>query len=528
MVIANRNFRDTTVIPPFATTNYNDSFYTSVLSSAMGIAQPFLLQQGYITMSGVTVSDTSLVYDGVKYPVSQAYNTNRTTGSDGFYISPTQYSYYGISNFKSIWKVESPNIFFDGTNNTFKTRVDCIGYGARVLAAVGGQTSSTNAFLLLANGILNAGISDFAAIGHVPDSYQMATSFATLGTTPISGWEYIAGNVLPADIQTYNLTFNKSLSTYTGVRKGGFSKAKAGDLFCFGDGPKSSASGHTMIMVHYPILLNATNMKSYFPKVTTTSINTLLSKNKVYQVDIFDDCNYRHFNDSRTIDGVGFGSVLVVADTADDAPMGYFFSPSSNLSYTPISTAKTYAICVARYTSPSQLPVILESFTAEGINNSIQIDWQTAQERNISQFILQHSINARVFEDIATMTANSNGANNYQFTDKYPINGVNYYRLQIIDKDGAVSFSKTISFQISINSSLFSIFPNPAKNIVTIRGNHISSVQVVDNLGRLFNSVRLQDATNPAIAVSHLPSGIYHLRIQTIDGKVSEVGFVKE
>ncbi len=527
-VFAESDVRDTTVIPPFATTNYNDSFYTSVLSAATGIGQPFLLQQGYLTMPGVTVIDTSLVYNGIKYPVSQAYNTSRTTNNDGFYISPSQYAYYGITNFKSVWKVESPNIFFDGTNNTFKTRVDCIGYGARVIASVGGQTSSTNAFLLLSNGILNAGICKFAAIGRVPDSYEMATSFATLGTTSIAGWEYISGNVLSTDIQTYNLTLNSALNNYTGIRKGGFSKSQPGDIFCFGDGPKSSASGHTMIMAHNPILLNATSLRYYFPKVTTTSINTLLSKNNVYQVDIFDDCNYRHFNDSRTLNGVGYGSVLIVADTADDAPIGYFFSPSSNLTYTPLSTSKTYAICVARYTNPSPLPVSYESFSAEVISTLIQLKWRTTQEKHTIWFTLQHSTDSKSFEDMGTIMAIGNNQNNYLFTDNHPASGLNYYRLMGTDNNGNKSYSSVININFSLSNDQLSVFPNPAINSIAIKGSHISNIWLLDDNGRIAIEKIFQDATNPSLNLNNLPRGKYYLSIRTKDKKTNTIAVIKE
>ena len=72
------------------------------------------------------------------------------------------------------------------------------------------------------------------------------------------------------------------------------------------------------------------------------------------------------------------------------------------------------------------------------------------------------------------------------------------------------------------------VYPNPAKGSVTISGNHIVSVQVVDNLGKIIKTQTLKDATNPTLSVSGLPVGVYHLRVQTTDGKVSGVGFVKE
>jgi hypothetical protein len=40
--------------------------------------------------------------------------------------------------------------------------------------------------------------------------------------------------------------------------------------------------------------------------------------------------------------------------------------------------------------------------------------------------------------------------------------------------------------------------------------------------------VSLKDATNASLSVNGLPAGVYHLRVQTSDGGVSAVGFVKE
>jgi|GEM_PF-2627327 len=40
--------------------------------------------------------------------------------------------------------------------------------------------------------------------------------------------------------------------------------------------------------------------------------------------------------------------------------------------------------------------------------------------------------------------------------------------------------------------------------------------------------ISLKDATNPTLSVNGLPAGVYLLCIQTMDGNVSGVGFVKE
>ena len=120
------------------------------------------------------------------------------------------------------------------------------------------------------------------------------------------------------------------------------------------------------------------------------------------------------------------------------------------------------------------------------------------------------------------------GANSYSFTDTHPANGINYYRLQSVDRDGSSSFSKVVRAEIVDNRCAIVVYPNPAKSSVTIKGNHIVSVQVIDNMGRVVKVVSLKDATNPVLSVSSLAAGVYHLMIQTTDGEVNSVGMLKE
>ena len=70
------------------------------------------------------------------------------------------------------------------------------------------------------------------------------------------------------------------------------------------------------------------------------------------------------------------------------------------------------------------------------------------------------------------------------------------------------------------------VSPNPAKDLVTVKGSHIASVQVVDNLGRVIETISSKDATNPTLSVRGLSAGAYHLRVQTTDGKVNGANLV--
>jgi len=89
-------------------------------------------------------------------------------------------------------------------------------------------------------------------------------------------------------------------------------------------------------------------------------------------------------------------------------------------------------------------------------------------------------------------------------------------------------YSLVFSKPLSIINSQLSIYPNPARDVVTVKGSHIASVQVIDNLGRVVKVITSKDALNPTVSVKGLPAGVYHLLVQTTDGKVSSIGMVKE
>jgi len=189
-----------------------------------------------------------------------------------------------------------------------------------------------------------------------------------------------------------------------------------------------------------------------------------------------------------------------------------------------IATDTTQLTLYSDTINVTTLPIKEINIEAKETNGKVLVLWQTATELNTSHFIIQHSTEGTSFTNIGTVKAIGSGANSYSFTDTHPTNGINYYRLESVDKDGAASYSKVVSVQVTVNSNQLTVYPNPSKEAVTIKGNHIVSVQMIDNMGRVVKVVSLKDATNPSLSVSNLPAGVYHLRIQTTDGNVSGVG----
>ena len=223
----------------------------------------------------------------------------------------------------------------------------------------------------------------------------------------------------------------------------------------------------------------------------------------------------------------GTGQGLSVFNNPDTGTITNFPVVNSINNYVYLTYQNAFGrFQIATLDTSKTLPVSILSFTAKPNNKTIQTNWQSSTEQNTNHFIIQHCTDGSSFTDIGTVKAIGSGANGYQFTDNSPTNGINYYRLKSVDKDGSFSYSKVVSVQFTVNSNQLAVFPNPTKDKVTVRGNHIAAVQVVDNMGRVIKTVSFKDASNPVLTLTGIATGIYHLRVQTTDGKVSGANLV--
>jgi hypothetical protein len=233
------------------------------------------------------------------------------------------------------------------------------------------------------------------------------------------------------------------------------------------------------------------------------------------------DSNKANMSVPFTLTKASFDSIVLIAQWANPIVGKHLISV-----HLLDSTLWNFASDSSLITIIEGLPVTISSFNATAQKNTVSTNWHTENELNTSYFNIQHSTDGSSFTSIGTLKAIGSGSNSYQLTDYKPTNGTNYYRLESVDKDGASNYSKVVSCELSVVSKQLIVYPNPAKDNVTISGNHIASVQVIDNMGRVVKIVSLKDATNPSLSVSGLVAGVYHLRIQNTDGNVSGVGFV--
>ena len=171
------------------------------------------------------------------------------------------------------------------------------------------------------------------------------------------------------------------------------------------------------------------------------------------------------------------------------------------------------------------LPIEIISIGATKNVDLSVFNWSTSNELNTSEFIIQHSSDGIFYTNIGNVNSIGFGANNYQFIDKNPINGINYYRLQIVNKDGSSSYSKVVSVNFGVNKS-FSIIPNPARDFATIsfsKSVDKATLAVYDITGKQVMIKSLSGSSSSYILnTQSLKSGLYVIKVNTATGNYNE------
>ena len=132
----------------------------------------------------------------------------------------------------------------------------------------------------------------------------------------------------------------------------------------------------------------------------------------------------------------------------------------------------------------------------------VLLTWQTATELNNDYFEVQRAADGKTWEAIGKVkgAGNSNALLDYNFTDKKPLEGINFYRLLQVDFDRQSEYSPIISINYE-KSSLFNtvevqLYPNPTGGSAElfVRGlvaDKMVSVKVIDVFGRVHDQVQI-------------------------------------
>lgn len=212
---------------------------------------------------------------------------------------------------------------------------------------------------------------------------------------------------------------------------------------------------------------------------------------------------------------LGIGSTPLV----QPAGVGVIDLPVFNTAYTLTSIS-------------SPLPVEWLSFSAETQGAVVSLKWSTATETNCDRYLVERSADGTAFETIGSVmgSGTSSDVHSYSFVDRYPLNGLSYYRLRQVDFDGRSGFSDPVAVTLN-NRGKGLLYPVPASTQLTWKpeqstGGTPAVFRVYSALGSLVEIVQgTPGDLGYSLDISHLPAGTYLMRIEE-GGTVQSLPFV--
>jgi len=173
------------------------------------------------------------------------------------------------------------------------------------------------------------------------------------------------------------------------------------------------------------------------------------------------------------------------------------------------------------------VPVELTSFAANRLEGNVQLQWQTATEKNNSGFDIERKTESTDFVNVGFVKGNGTTTNtsSYTFVDKNAGATTAYaYRLKQVDFDGTVSYSKVVNVSAGEIPSVFALaqnYPNPFNPTTSINyslpQSGVVTLAIFNSLGQKVKDVvsGFQEAGSHTvhISASDLSSGTYIYKI---------------
>jgi hypothetical protein len=200
---------------------------------------------------------------------------------------------------------------------------------------------------------------------------------------------------------------------------------------------------------------------------------------------------------------------------------------------TGLGSFHTYTV-----SSAVALPLFWGQLKAQCDNNTLLVQWETLQEEQTSQFVVERSPDGYGWSSVHSQPAagNSTTARQYRFEDKNATDGNNwYYRVKAIDQDGRMEYSKTLMVKSCGSTTSINLFPVPASTTTTLyinaAGTYLSFIRIAGADGKIFRQqkVSVQQGSNQFILnINSLVPGTYYVQIAMPDQSVKTIPFIKK
>ena len=169
------------------------------------------------------------------------------------------------------------------------------------------------------------------------------------------------------------------------------------------------------------------------------------------------------------------------------------------------------------------LEIELMRISAVNVGERNRIDWKTVSEQSGDMFELERSVDGTRFTHLSTITAKG-AASTYSYWDERPIQGLNHYRIKMVDKTGKFTYSDVVTATVKAKTGLVvEAYPNPVSDVLTVQtygktGNN-ATVSIADVTGKVIMMVSVKD-NKAEINMAALAQGVY--LVKYADSKESQ------
>lgn len=170
------------------------------------------------------------------------------------------------------------------------------------------------------------------------------------------------------------------------------------------------------------------------------------------------------------------------------------------------------------------LPIKFIDITVSRVAKGVLVSWQAVVDNSHDHFDIERSVDGVHFITIGSMTGKASNS----FTDLLP-DAMNYYRIKEVDKQGRVSFSKTVMVEAVVAYGI-DVYPNPAERMMQVRFNLATKTKlaliITDVTGRIqYRQIMTLDkgTWNREVDVSHWPAQLYLVRIRNLQTGIESV-----
>ena len=173
-------------------------------------------------------------------------------------------------------------------------------------------------------------------------------------------------------------------------------------------------------------------------------------------------------------------------------------------------------------------------------NKDIEVSWSVAEEGSTKKYEIERSANGTTFTKAGEVTAKGiSGAVSYQWLDKSPLLGNNFYRIKGVDADASYKMSKIVIVKIdgtATAAAAMNVFPNPVINkLLKIQLNNLDkgeyTVQLINTQGQQIAQIPFKFAGGTGLQIfslgKNISRGIYYVKIINNSISLSQAIFIE-